>query len=289
MHAPGRISPGLQTVERQHSLSQPDVRFWATQSSLWIGYGVALMLPWVGTYTIASMVPNKVVVAGSGLLISSGLRTLYLAARRRGPGSGVLIAIVLTASAGAGFLWDGVLAAWVGSPAHDLRRLGALGSGIPQLAGGFYHALIMLSWSMAYVAISQFRSRSTQPVRVAALSESSPPAPAESPRRVLLRDGKRALVLNAAEIHRVEAAGDYVRVHTGPKRLLLRATMSAMESTLPATEFVRIHRSWIVRVALVHELRPLPNSEYEVILRDGTRLRASRTYAARLRAVLGML
>ena len=280
MHAPITIPfPGIPAAGTRPSRRRFIRLFWTVQLVVWPGYGLALMLPWLGTYTVASMLPNKLVVAGSGLLMSAGLRAVYRAVLSRRPSPAALITAVVLASVSAGLVWDAVLGSVLGgSASHDLRRLGALDSGIPQFAGGLYHALVLLTWSMAYLGLTQYRTR---PVA----AEGSPP---EAPRRLVLRDGKRAVILEAGEINRVEAAGDYVRVHAGAKRLLLRATMAGIEAALPATDFVRIHRSSIVPIAQVRELVPLPNSEYEVVLRDGIRLRASRTYAGRLRVALGI-
>jgi len=298
MQASTRIPlQGVPTVGLRPSPRRFDRRFWTLQFVVWPAYGAALMLPWLGTYAIASMVPNKLVVAGSGLLTSAGLRCIYLTALRRRPSPGKVIAIVVIASVAAGLAWDSVLAALLGgSRSNDLRRLGALGSGIPQFAGALYHALVLLTWSLAYLGLKLYRSQLPHPLRVetppgtAASSRhitfESPPD--EAPHRLVLRDGKSTVVLDAGEITWVEAAGDYVRVHAGPKRLLLRATMAGFEATLPANAYVRIHRSSIVRIAQVRELISLPNREHEVVLRDGTKLRASRTYAGRIRAVLGI-
>ena len=83
------------------------------------------------------------------------------------------------------------------------------------------------------------------------------------------------------------ADGDYVRIHTAGKSHLVRDTMAAMEQRFDATQFVRIHRSAIVNVARIRELRPYSSREYAVILNDGTRLRLSRRYRNRLQGRFG--
>lgn len=244
---------------------------------VWPAYGIALMLPWLGTYTVSAMLPNKLVVAGTGLLASAGLRIVYRAVPHRWSHRGALICFVLIASLAVGFVWDGVLAGLLGgSLSLEPSRLGAIGSGVPEFAGAFYHGLVLLTWSLGYFALRGDRSPSAEPL------------PIEPPERLVLRDGRRATVLDPEEILWVEGAGDYVRVHAGPKRTLVRATMARVEASLPKPNYLRIHRSVIVRLDQVRELVPLPNSDYEVVLRDGTRLRASRTYAARLQAALGL-
>jgi two-component system LytT family response regulator len=105
-------------------------------------------------------------------------------------------------------------------------------------------------------------------------------------RRILIKDRGRVVILNEVDVDWVEAEGDYVRVHAGGRGHLLRETMSAMAERLDQTRFARIHRSTIVNVSRIRELKPHPNREYTVILRDGTRLRLSRGYRDALKGYL---
>ena len=107
------------------------------------------------------------------------------------------------------------------------------------------------------------------------------------PSRIVIRDRDRVLLIDVNDIDWVGADGDYVRIHAGGKSHLLRDTMAAMEERLDPATFVRIHRSAIVNVGRIRELRPYSSREYSVILRDGTRLRLSRRYRDRLRTHLG--
>jgi two-component system LytT family response regulator len=113
------------------------------------------------------------------------------------------------------------------------------------------------------------------------------PAGALTPARMVVRDRDRVLLIDVADIDWVGADGDYVRIHTAGKSHLLRDTMAAMEDRLDPATFVRIHRSAIVNVNRIRELRPYSSREYAVILHDGTRLRLSRRYRDRLRTHLG--
>jgi two-component system, LytTR family, response regulator len=107
--------------------------------------------------------------------------------------------------------------------------------------------------------------------------------------RLVVRNGDRIEMIPFDEIDWIAADGDYVRLALGNRQLLHRATMTAMEESLPATRHVRIHRSTIVNVARVRTLKPLPNTEYDVVLSNGVTLRASRSYADRLRRALKLL
>lgn len=104
--------------------------------------------------------------------------------------------------------------------------------------------------------------------------------------RLVVRAGSRIVILPVAEIDWVEAASNYVRLHAAGQEYLLRETMTALEVKLDPSQFVRIHRSTIVRIDRIRELEPLFQGDYVVILGDGTRLTSSRGYRDRLNALL---
>jgi two-component system LytT family response regulator len=107
----------------------------------------------------------------------------------------------------------------------------------------------------------------------------------EAPKRLLVRDGERMVLIPFAEIDWLEAADNYVRIHRGAEAILHRRTVDAMEELLGATDFVRIRRSIIVRVDRIRELEPLFRGEYVVTLAGGARLRSSRRYRDRIEAL----
>ncbi len=116
------------------------------------------------------------------------------------------------------------------------------------------------------------------------LSEQRPAPPGSE--RLVIRDRGRMVLLAVDEVDWVGAEKDYVRVYARGRSHLVRETMTAMESQLPATRFARIHRSAIVNLARIRELRPQANREFTVVLRDGTQLRLSRSYRDRLAALI---
>jgi two-component system LytT family response regulator len=105
--------------------------------------------------------------------------------------------------------------------------------------------------------------------------------------RILIKSGSRIIFLRKGLIEWVEAQGDYVKFHTGKESHILRETMTAAAERLDPTRFVRIHRSRIVNLDHVREIRPLWGGDYSVLMRDGTELTMSRTYRASLQAALG--
>ncbi|MCA1634349.1 MAG: LytTR family DNA-binding domain-containing protein [Acidobacteria bacterium] len=105
--------------------------------------------------------------------------------------------------------------------------------------------------------------------------------------RLVVKTGGRVFFLNTDEIDWIEAEGNYVSIHTGAKGYLLRETIGGLESQLDPHEFVRIHRSAIVRLDRIKELQPWSHGEYHIILNDGTQLTLSRSYRDKLQAALG--
>ncbi|HKA87894.1 MAG TPA: LytTR family DNA-binding domain-containing protein [Haliangiales bacterium] len=107
------------------------------------------------------------------------------------------------------------------------------------------------------------------------------------PRLLAVKDDGRVQLVRADEIDWIEAADNYVCVHAGRDTHILRATLTAVEGRLDPSRFARIHRSTVVALDRIRELRPATRNEVVAVLRDGTRLPVSRTYAGRLRSLLG--
>ena len=105
--------------------------------------------------------------------------------------------------------------------------------------------------------------------------------------RLVIKTSGRIFFLSTSEIDWIEAADNYVRIHSGGDEHLLRETMSSLEKRLDPEEFMRIHRSRIVNIDRVKELQPLFRGEYEVRLQDGTRLESGRGYRANLQQLVG--
>lgn len=111
--------------------------------------------------------------------------------------------------------------------------------------------------------------------------------PAQGRDRLVIKTSGRIYFVRAAEIDWCEAAGNYVRLHVGPQAHLVRDTMAHLESNLDPDQFIRIHRSAIVNVDCIQELRSSFNGEYVVLLKGGARLTLSRGYRDALQMRLG--
>jgi hypothetical protein len=105
-------------------------------------------------------------------------------------------------------------------------------------------------------------------------------------RRLPVKENGRIILVDIDNIDWVESYGNYVFLHTPQRRMIHRETMAAMERKLDPQAFVRIRRSAIVRVDQIDELRPGENGEYEVSLRCGRMLAATRRYRKNLENVI---
>ncbi|HEU4952911.1 MAG TPA: LytTR family DNA-binding domain-containing protein [Holophagaceae bacterium] len=96
--------------------------------------------------------------------------------------------------------------------------------------------------------------------------------------RILVRAGDRHLLLKVEEIQWIEAEDNYVRLHVEGTSHLVRGTMGGILQKLDPERFKRVHRSSIVNLDFVKELRPWFHGDYQVLLADGTRLTMPRAY-----------
>ncbi len=113
------------------------------------------------------------------------------------------------------------------------------------------------------------------------------PAAATRPDRLAVKADGRYIFLRFDEIVWVEAADNYVVIHTSDgQRLMPRDTLTALEERLGSQQFTRVNRSALVRIDLVKELQPNLQGDYTIVLRNGTRIPLSRTLRGRFEKFL---
>ena len=112
---------------------------------------------------------------------------------------------------------------------------------------------------------------------LAAMPGRAPPV-----KQILIRDRARAYFIPVDSIDRLSAAGNYVEIHAAGKVHLTREPLGGLAAQLDAGEFIRVHRSHVVRLGSIAELQPMFHGDYELILRNGERLALSRRYKALL-------
>jgi two-component system, LytTR family, response regulator len=109
---------------------------------------------------------------------------------------------------------------------------------------------------------------------------------AREPERLIVKNAGQVWFVRVEEIDWIEAADYYVCLHVGPKRHLLRRSLSDLEESLAPDAFCRIHRSTLVNLNRVNGIEFDTAGEYEVLLRGDLRLKLSRRYRKELEARL---
>lgn len=105
--------------------------------------------------------------------------------------------------------------------------------------------------------------------------------------RLAIRTAHGTRFVSLDEIDLIEARGDYVRIYSGERFHLVRGTIGRYEERLDPVRFVRVHRSVIVNVARVVEVRRGATGEAEAVLHDGRHCRVSQSGRERLGRVFG--
>lgn len=108
----------------------------------------------------------------------------------------------------------------------------------------------------------------------------------ESLYRVVVKSGSRIHVIPVGDIIFLEAQDDYVMIHTREKKYLKQKTMKYFESRLPEKDFIRVHRSSIVRIDEITHLELYEKDSYIVILKNGLKLPVSKTGLPKLKNAL---
>jgi two-component system LytT family response regulator len=120
-----------------------------------------------------------------------------------------------------------------------------------------------------------------------ALLETAAEAPQQQERVVVKINGK-IKIIPVEDIEYIEAADDYARIYTKDGNFLKNKTMSFFERSLPAADFVRVHRSYILHVRQVTRIEPYEKDQQIALLRGGAKIPISKSGYARLKQVLGL-
>lgn len=107
-------------------------------------------------------------------------------------------------------------------------------------------------------------------------------------RRIVVKIAGRIRIIPVDEVHFLEAADDYVKIHTKDGGFIKNRTMGSFEHTLDAHQFVRCHRSYMVNVQFITRLDPYEKDGYLAILKTGEKVPVSKTGYVKLKKVLGL-
>jgi two-component system LytT family response regulator len=105
-----------------------------------------------------------------------------------------------------------------------------------------------------------------------------PPAANRFEKLINIKDRGQIFRVDVDTIERIDAAGDYMCIYTGDNTLILRETMKDLEKRLDPRRFQRVHRSTIVNLDQVKEVKPHTNGECFLVLGSGAQVKVSRSY-----------
>jgi two-component system, LytTR family, response regulator len=106
--------------------------------------------------------------------------------------------------------------------------------------------------------------------------------------RIVLKENGKIKIIPFAQIQYLEASDDYIKIITAEGNFLKKQTMQSYENILPAQEFIRIHRSYIVNTQLITRIDLHEKDSHQLLLSNGVRLPVSKTGYGKLKSILGI-
>jgi two-component system LytT family response regulator len=119
------------------------------------------------------------------------------------------------------------------------------------------------------------------------LLETASLSPAQS-QRIVVKSGSKIKIIPVHDVLYLEAADDFVKIHTKEGYFLKNKTMSHFEQVLDGHQFVRSHRSYIINVQQITRIDPYEKDNHVAVLKAGTQIPVSRSGYGKLKEVLGL-
>jgi len=110
----------------------------------------------------------------------------------------------------------------------------------------------------------------------------------ETLERVVVKNGSQIKLIPVQQIVYLEAYDDYVKIYCTDGMFLKNKTMSSFEKQLDPKQFVRVHRSYIIRVDQLAKIEPMEKESYRGILLNGDKVNISKSGYARLKQTIGL-
>lgn len=110
----------------------------------------------------------------------------------------------------------------------------------------------------------------------------------ETLERIVVKNGTQIKLIPVQQIIFLEAYDDYVKIHTKDGMYLKNKTMSSFEKQLDSKQFVRVHRSYIIKVDQLSKIEPMEKDSYKAILLNGEKVSISKSGYARLKQTIGL-
>lgn len=94
--------------------------------------------------------------------------------------------------------------------------------------------------------------------------------------RIVIKNGQKILIIPTDNVRYIEAQDDYTMLYTEKGNFLKQKTMKYFEENLNPSQFVRIHRSYLVKISFIKQIELFEKESYRVLLNDGTKLPVSK-------------
>ncbi len=121
---------------------------------------------------------------------------------------------------------------------------------------------------------------------IPALLDSRRKVAPESLDRIVVRHGNKIIIIPSHTIECIEAADDYVVIHSEGRKILKQITMKYLEDSLPSAIFVRVHRSYIINIEQIDKIEAYSKDGYVALLKNGIAASVSRTGYNNLKTIL---
>ena len=106
--------------------------------------------------------------------------------------------------------------------------------------------------------------------------------------RIVLKNKNQIKIIPVSEVLYLEANDDYVNIYTKEGKFLKNKTLTFYEKNLDSSQFVRVHRSFMVKIQEIHKIEPYEKDSHHLILRNGAKIPVSKTGLPKLKSVLGI-
>jgi two-component system, LytTR family, response regulator len=104
--------------------------------------------------------------------------------------------------------------------------------------------------------------------------------------RVVIKNGQKIMIIPIGEVKYIEAQDDYTMLYTEKGNFLKQKTMKYFEENLNPSDFIRIHRSYFIKLSFLKQIELFEKESYRVILQDGTKLPVSKSGYQNLREII---
>lgn len=136
-------------------------------------------------------------------------------------------------------------------------------------------------------AIQKWLQQNNHTTNIQNLLDSSSKQP-EDQQRIVVKVNNNIRIIPTQDIYYLEAYDDYVKIYTKEEMFLKKKTMAYYENTLSPSNFVRVHRSFIVHLQYITRIEPMEKDKHIAILTNNSRIALSKTGYSKLKEVLSL-